>query len=985
MSRAGSTSGAVYRYTVAGGVEAQMPAARRRQVTFDEDACRAFCLFLRAIHAPYGVTELVGIAHGEPLVMGWFDEVESMVDALRNLPPGYEGFYGLNPRFAELQDRACNRLQALPSRGQKSDVSAITLMLFDIDVVTPARKQAATLAGMTKAPCTDEEHANAIALAGELKRRHFPDGWVIGTNGAQLIVQVAMDGTLQDLLVYERAVKGGLREIAALVRSEPSSLALEIDTGVGDLPRIAAMPGTVKCKGKQSRTRHHRLVHVVQPGTETLGDVPTILLKQVELARTPELPRLERAPAPARRRLTNPPRTDAPLLDRPGSLDRLCAGWNRVYTSVEAAPSGGRSVVLKALISKFVDVGVERPDIHTMVGLHDTALGRKLAQEHSPETYIDREIDGEGKVASCDWVIGAIGAADQCLGCPDYRPMSDQRRGTAPRGHDLAGSAAPRPSGSLEEGRAMIRDELRTYLAGAGDGQLLLVKGPPGIGKTTAMIAEAQNIIDAGGHLLLVVDRVELLEEVVRQIDRPDHVQPVLGKRRNILVDGETVPLCLEPQRLTAVSSQGLQAVEGAVACGECPSRESCRYQMQFKALDKTWVVTAAMLRFIVRDGATLNQAPVVILDEGARQAFTPDREDVGRDDLARATALGFDVGVVARAWAELDGASNTGGRGFGFRVARGLRARGENVGTLFSLSNRMREHNTGQIASHGTDLVPLPVIRLLQVLAEEVASSGPNSRLQVTPLAVEIRSPFTLALEDSIKVVVLDGTGNPAVYRDAIGRPVRTVDPKLQRHAQVYQLTAGSYGKGTQERDSRARDKLFAQVSKIVAARGTPTSPVTVVVFRGVKAPMEQVLAGLHGIVIHYWATRGTNALLDAGSHDIVLVGTPTPQPADMLAWAEARAWKHSTPIDRNNYLALHRYGLPGTDRASDTLHYRDPHVEAWASMEREGELLQAAERIRTMIASEAPKTVWLMTRLPVPGLEPDLLFADVAEILDG
>jgi hypothetical protein len=419
------------------------------------------------------------------------------------------------------------------------------------------------------------------------------------------------------------------------------------------------------------------------------------------------------------------------------------------------------------------------------------------------------------------------------------------------------------------------------------------------------------------------------------------------------------------------------------VACGECPSRESCRYQLQFKALDKTWVVTAAMLRFIVRDGATQNLAPVVILDEGARQSFTPDREDVSHVDLARATALGFDVGFLLHAWAALDGASNTRGRVFGFRVARGLLARNENVSALFSLSQRMREHNAAQIAGHGTDLVPLAVLRLLQVLAEECRSAGPNSRLQVTPHAIEIRSPFTLSLRSDTKVVVLDGTGDPAVYEEAIGRPVRLVDPKLQRHAQVYQLSTGSYGKGTQERDTRARDKLFAQVRKIVAARGTPTSPVTVVVFKGVKARMEQLLAGLHCRVIHYWATRGTNALLDAGSHDVVLVGTPTPQPADMLAWAEARNWKHAIPIDRDNHLALHRYGLPGTDRATDTLHYNDPRVEAWASTEREGEIVQAAERIRTVIASEAPKTVWLLTRLPVPGLEPDRLFADVMEIL--
>lgn len=946
---------------------------------FDEDVCRQFCSFLRSIHQPHGLTELVAIGPLRRFLVGWFDDAEAMVAAMRSLPAGFEGYYGLNPRRLSMAGTDSSTLLQRLHRATKVDVVAMTLVLVDIDVVSPERKQSATKGGVGKAPCTDDEHFTAVSLARRIRDELFPDAWLVTTNGAQLVLPVQLPATVADLRCAEAAHKVILRETARRAGNGDFGMAVDlvVDCTVYDLPRIAAMPGTVKQRGTATRVRRHRPIRIEERGSDRATPRASQVLLSAwaaveagpgALANLCCGPLAE--PASTRQRIL------APVDLQP--LPELCAGWNRVYTEVGRARSGGRSAVLKALISCFVIKGIDREFIHALVFAHDAAHGGKLAEQYCAESYIDREVDGEAELASCDWVVDCIGSADQCLGCSRYRGKSKVRRGPAQPGFPLLSSPPPRPEGALDDGRQVIAAGLADYLAHPPEGRALLVKGPPGIGKTTMMVKEVQDIIDRGGRALIVVDRIELLVDLQRKLDRPDHVAAILGKRRSAGEGDNAVQLCSQPERLDRADQLGMQSMEGSVACRTCPAKPGCRYWAQFSQTGKTWVTTAAMLHRLIQDKQVPNGAGVVFLDEGARQAFTPDPIRVAPAALSAARPLWRKIGLLA------PDAGCISGRAYVEGVARSLAEEGAGVGVLHAVRSRFQSHNDGVIAGAGGQCIAASVIALLWVLNKELRAVGPNSAITVeADRTLVMRRPFVLDLLPSIAVVALDGTGNESVYQTFLGREILVVDPRVKRQADVFQLATGLYGKSTLTQDSRSKELLLAQTIEIVRKRGTRAMPVTVVVFSRMEADVKVRLAGFHCIILHYWATRGSNVPLESGSRDIILVGTPSPNSADIVAWAEARAIADSNPVRSETHLQLQRFGLPTNDLACPVWHFADPRCDNFLQMEREGELRQAAERVRTVIDCTPGKTVWLLTSMPIPGLEPDRLFKDVSEIL--
>ena len=263
--------------------------------------------------------------------------------------------------------------------------------------------------------------------------------------------------------------------------------------------------------------------------------------------------------------------------------------------------------------------------------------------------------------------------------------------------------------------------------------------------------------------------------------------------------------------------------------------------------------------------------------------------------------------------------------------------------------------------------------------MAREANSPGPNSRIRLQNGQIIVRRPLRLGLAATVHVVVLDATGDAGVYGRCLERDVHVVDPLVLRQARVIQYATGRYGKTTQAADEPTSGRLLGLARKIVQKHGTPDSPVAVVAFKGEHEKVARALEGTSYIRLAYWATRGTNEVIEAGCRHIVLIGTPTPSPEDICAWEEARAANDQELVEFGNHWVLRPYGRSRDDRAVEVLEYDDPRVQTAMQLEREGEMLQAAERIRTCIVGSAPKTVWLLTRHPVPGLVPDRLMHDI------
>ena len=509
----------------------------------------------------------------------------------------------------------------------------------------------------------------------------------------------------------------------------------------------------------------------------------------------------------------------------------------------------------------------------------------------------------------------------------------------------------------------------------------LLVRGPPGVGKTTRTAKLVRQAIDGGTRVAVSVERVDLAWELDEMIARPNGHRVILGKRQ---LDQHGHPLCSRPSRLDELQAYGLQGLEAHLACRGCPVRDGCRYWVQFDH-QGSFTFTSPLLRSAFFRGKMLQGVDLLVLDEGGMSAFRSETIVVTEKELEGACK----VAPLEPLLQALD--TNLGGREYLGRVLS--RAKTTSKAPIASararlrqLRNKLREHDRDRIASRSLgEIVHPKLIQLLQVLLAESTVKGPNSRLRVRAGKVEIRDPFFLDFAG--KILVLDSTGEPSVYKQLLGREVQVVDPVAKCHAEVVQLIDGAYTQGSL--DGSTLERLVELTRMIVQARGTPAHPVAVVVPKCVRSVVEAALSDEPAVVLHYAAVRGTNVVMEAEIADIVLLGALMPNTGELVAWAEARAWRDKEPIVGSMRRELTPFGAAGVDMAVPVLHFDDPRVDPWLRMGLEGELLQTAERIRSRLPTEElaegksdsfkelahQRQIWLLTGIPVPGLQPDHL----------
>ena len=496
-----------------------------------------------------------------------------------------------------------------------------------------------------------------------------------------------------------------------------------------------------------------------------------------------------------------------------------------------------------------------------------------------------------------------------------------------------------------------------------------LIKGGPGVGKTTAVGERCAELAHGGAQAVVALERVELVHEFVSLLPAGS-AAPILGKTN----DGPSGPLCVEPERITTARQQGLAAYESELACGQCPAFSSCRYYAQFQSPALIWAGTTQMLGLPpVKE--KIEASTQLFLDEGARSAFLPDPVAVTANELHRALKVGIAVSPMLAAM-------GGGRRGYRRRVRDGLHR--YEVGRFLRSAGA---YNKQAFAEGSPPLAP-GVLALLRALYDE---RGPNSRIHVVDGRMLVRQPLELP---AVPTMVLDGTGDAAFYEMALGRPVTAfVDPVVSRHATVVQCTRARFGK-RHLGDLGVRKELAVLAQAIIDRRGTPGGRVAVVTFKGFAAELGNTLKGEFR-TYHFWGLRGTNRVLEDGCTDILVLGTPTPPPDEIVAAAEALAWRSKREIVDEQVRTVAAFGsVP--DKAVPVWRYVDHRPQSILTMDREGELLQVAERTRSLVPPNqlvgkyplnperlADRQIWLVTSLPVPGLRPDLLVPDLDGLL--
>ncbi len=931
------------------------------QYELDLSQLASFVGYLRGRHAPFGATELAYVSLDGAIHAGLFDDELAMVHACAGVTDARSCYFAVNPVAPSTRYEVTNCF-ARGARAGKLDIASTTLVLVDFDVVAPGRKQAATRTGHKKAPCTDEEHELAVRAATAFAAL-YAGSFVVATNGAQVWIPVSLVGTNEELNTFAaHNVKGFLREVQAWWEAQPFySPDLHVDLGMWDLSRLAALPGTWKRDGVDTRYRHHRIVQIVRVGS---GDGCADLNARLSAPVVALDKNAGRARRQRQQQASGQQNREASTLE-PHEL--LCAGRNHLLMRTAAHPTHGRSAVLFALTRMLDEAGVHHDDVVQIVLDHDAALGQKLVDRFDKEQYVETAIASDKSAPGCTWIQRANADVTPCLGCQHFR-----RSKNAPKAFVLkqVDQVPHREHVDLSTARTTISASINEYLEGGPVEHALLVGGPPGLGKTTILAGIVAAKIDAGVKGAIVVDRLDLADDLARMINRPECVKVLRGMDKS---DGEQA-MCLAPERREEVRRAGLLGQDGALACDGCPKHEDCLYTRQFLATDKTWIMSSLMMPFRLKNGLFENGAHYAVLDEGAQSAYTANQWTCSTADVHRAVDAGLPVGFLLTALTR-------GEEPFGFHAFVQLRAEGRNPHEVFPLLRLANEINRSPEARQSKRVVPLAVIELLTVMVSGMKASSehghPNSRLELERNSVIVRNPRNLNI--AIPTVILDSTGVPDVYAQVVGRPVVHVAPAVKTHATVLQLVSGRFGRASMGY-KQTRSDLFDDVVQIVKAFGTHDTPVAVVTLKAYEIELQQRLEGHHATVLHYAATRGTNIVIDQGCRHIILAGTYAPNLDELLAWCRARAWSDAERIIADIGEVL--MPLPGTNQAVPVLVAADKRVQPWLQMQGAGEMLQAAERLRTRIRP-GPLHVWILSNQPVPDMEPDFASSNVTELI--
>ncbi|MCB0079101.1 MAG: hypothetical protein KDD73_16995 [Anaerolineales bacterium] len=119
-------------------------------------------------------------------------------------------------------------------------------------------------------------------------------------------------------------------------------------------------------------------------------------------------------------------------------------------------------------------------------------------------------------------------------------------------------------------------------------------------------------------------------------------------------------------------------------------------------------------------------------------------------------------------------------------------------------------------------------------------------------------------------KMIVLDATGQPEIYKMIFDREFKSYQPPVKKIGSIYQITGNLFGSGRAEEH---KDKLLAWALEI---KERYDGRVCVVTHKALRELFEEHFGA--GNVLHFFNVRGSNDFKDAEC--LIVAGTPAPPP---------------------------------------------------------------------------------------------------------
>jgi len=526
----------------------------------------------------------------------------------------------------------------------------------------------------------------------------------------------------------------------------------------------------------------------------------------------------------------------------------------------------------------------------------------------------------------------------------------------------------------LDEVREGISRAILDYVESA-DPRLLLVRVPPGVGKTTAAVEAAQDLAERG-RILYAGPRHDFFADIAgtKGFDWSKWYEWL--PFAHTLGGGEAYDMCRYAPEMMSWLNRGYPSIDLCKAlCNHDGYLSNCPYRLQARRKER---IIFGMHQHLIT-GMAISDYWCGFCDEMPLGAFlkkqwVPPKSIVvpGAQGALKRLLDGLEY-LASRATAPL----------WGPKLFSMI---GNDLAAVYD-----EQENLGEWIPH-IPIIDTPgevhnapfwyVQDLLLALSPEFTcwKSGWTrwiSRVRVSRDGLLILSRHNAKdrWSKSCPLICLDATGSPEMYKALFDRDVLLYAPTVERPGRIFQIVGRLNGMGgafegvNGEKKLSKKGRQMLDVAQIIAD-DYPGKRVAVVTFKAAKPEFEAV-PRFNGNTRHFGDIRGTNDLESADA--LIVAGGFCPNTGGVMDLAASifpdrmesfieegkpppwtrkeREYRLKDPDPR---------GYPVRDISG---FWSDPHLRVVLEEFRRNEITQAVHRVRPNIK---PSDVWLLTSLP-------------------